>query len=100
MANGNDIIVIGGERTDGTILRSVEAYSCGQDEWIELPQMNIPRSCLSSVVVGNEIIVSGGKTTGNTGDAITDTIEVLDLAETPLQWTVSRARLPVPLSAH
>ena len=100
MANGYDVIVMGGENEDGRILKSVEGYSCGQDKWIELPQMNIPRSSLSSVVVGNEIIVSGGKTTGNTGDAITDTIEVLDLAETPLQWRVYPARLPVPLSAH
>ena len=100
MELGIDIIVTGGQRENGRIHRSVEGYSCSQDKWIGLPQMNIPRSRLSSVVVGNKIIVSGGKTTGNTSDAITDTIEVLDLAETPLKWTVSPARLPVPLSAH
>ena len=51
---------------------------------------------MSSVVVGNEIVVSGG----DTGPAITDTIEVLNLAETPLQWKISAAKLLIPLSAH
>ena len=58
--------------------------------------MNTPRSFMSSVVVGQEVIVSGG----DTGAAITDTIEVLNLAETPLQWKISPVKLPVPLSAH
>ena len=51
---------------------------------------------MSSVVVGQKVIVCGG----DTGDAITDTTEVLDLANTPLQWRISPVKLPVPLSAH
>ena len=51
---------------------------------------------MSFVVVGQEVIVSGG----DTGDGITNTNEVLNFAETPLQWKMSPARLPVPLSAH
>ena len=90
------IIIIGGRGQDGQSLRSVEGYIFLEGRWIELPAMNTPRSFMSSVVVGNEIVVSGG----DTGDAITDTIEVLNLAETPLQWRMSPARLPVPLSAH
>ena len=90
------IIVIGGRDQYGQSLRSVEGYIFLQGRWIELPAMNTPRSFMSSVVVGNEIVVSGG----DTGDAITDAIEVLNLAETPLQWRISPARLPVPLFAH
>ena len=90
------IIIIGGRGQDGQSLRSVEGYIFLEGRWIELPAMNTPRSFMSSVVVGNEIVVSGG----DTGDAITDTIEVLNLAETPLQWKISPARLPAPLSAH
>ena len=90
------LIVIGGRGQDGQSLRSVEGYIFLEERWIALPAINTPRSFMSSVVVGNEIVVSGG----DTGDAITDTIEVLNLAETPLQWKISPARLPVPLSAH
>ena len=90
------IIVIGGRGQEGESLRSVEAYIFLEGRWIGLPAMNTPRSFMSSVVVGQEVIVSGG----DTGDAITDTTEVLNLAETPLQWKMSPAKLPVPLSAH
>ena len=90
------VIVIGGRGHYGQSLRSVEMYIFLEGRWVELPAMNTPRSFMSSVVVGNEIIVSGG----DTGNAITDTIEVLNLAETPLQWKMSPAKLPVPLSAH
>ena len=90
------IIIIGGRGQDGQSLTSVEGYIFLEGKWIELPAMNTPRSFMSSVVIGSEIVVSGG----DTGDAITDTIEVLNLAETPLQWKLSPARLPVPLSAH
>ena len=90
------IIVIGGRGQDGQSLKSVEGYIFLEGRWIGLPAMNTPRSFMSSVVVGNEIVVSGG----DTGDAITDSIEVLNLAETPLQWRISPAKLPVPLSAH
>ena len=90
------IIVIGGRGQDGQSLSSVEGYLFVRGRWIELPAMNIPRSFTSSVVIGYKIVVSGG----DTGDAITDTIEVLNLAETPLQWRISPAQLPVPLCGH
>lgn len=90
------LIVIGGRGQDGESVRSVEGFMSLEGRWIELPAMNIPRSFMASVVVDQKVIVSGG----DTGDAITDTIEVLNLAETPLQWKVSPATLPVPLSAH
>ena len=89
-------IAIGGRDQDGQSRTSVEGCLFLKGRWVALPAMNIPRSFMSSVVIGNEIVVSGG----DTGDSITDTIEVLNLAETPLRWTISPAKLPVPLSAH
>ena len=96
LIESQSVIVIGGRGRYGESLSSVEVYIFLEGRWIGLPAMNTPRSFMSSVVVGQEVIVSGG----DTGDAITDTIEVLDLAESPLQWKISPAKLPVPLSAH
>ena len=90
------LIVLGGRSQERRILRSVEGYSFRENRWIELPEMNIPRAFHSAVVVGHLIIVSGG----DVGLEITDTIEILNLDETPLQWTISGATLPVPLSGH
>ena len=90
------IIVSGGRDQNGQSLNSLEGFIFPEGRWIELPPMNTPRSFAAAVVVDNKIIVSGG----DTGDTPTDTIEILNLAETPLQWITSAATLPVPLSAH
>ena len=90
-----DVIVIGGRGQDGRSLKSVERFIFREGRWIELPPMNTPRSFAASVVVDNKIIVSGG----DTGAALTDTIEILNLDETPLQWITSAAKLLFPLSA-
>ena len=92
----HDFIVLGGRGQDGQSLKSVERFIFREGRWIELPPMNTPRSFASSVLVGNQIVVSGG----DTGDTITDSIEILNLDETPLQWITSPAKLPSPLSAH
>ncbi len=91
-----DVIVIGGRGQDGRSLKSVERFIFREGRWIELPPMNTPRSFAASVVVDNKIIVSGG----DTGAALTDTIEILNLDETPVQWITSAANLCFPLSAH
>ena len=92
----HDFIVLGGRRQDGQSLKSVEKFIFRVGRWIELPPMNTPRSFASSVLVGNQIVVSGG----DTGDTITDSIETLNLNGTPLQWITSNAKLRAPLSAH
>jgi hypothetical protein len=92
----HDFIILGGRGQDGQSLKSVERFIFREGRWIELPPMNIPRSFASSVLVDNQIVVSGG----DIGDTITDTIEILNLDETPLQWITSPAKLRVPLSAH
>ena len=96
LLESKDVIVIGGRGQDGQSLKSVERFIFRVGRWIKLPPMNTPRSFAASVVVDNKIIVSGG----DTGAALTDTIEILNLDETPLQWITSAAKLWVPLSAH
>ncbi len=96
LLESKDVIVIGGRGQDGRSLKSVERFIFREGRWIELPPMNTPRSFAAAVVVDNKIIVSGG----DTGAALTDTIEILNLDETPLQWITSFAKLLVPLSAH
>jgi hypothetical protein len=91
-----DVIVLGGREPHGHSLGSAERYIFREGRWIELPSMNTPRSFLSSVVVDNEIVVSGG----DTGTVMTDSIETLNLDEIPLHWITSPAKLPVPLSGH
>ncbi|XP_028415275.1 kelch domain-containing protein 8A-like [Dendronephthya gigantea] len=91
-----DIFVMGGRGEDRKILGSVEKYVFHDGKWVLLPEMNTPRSFMSSVFVGNEIVVSGG----DTGLEVTDTIETLNFDETPPQWITSSAKLPVPLSGH
>jgi hypothetical protein len=93
------IIVLGGRGQDGRSLWSVEGYLFREGRWIELPPMNTPRSFMAAVVVDNQIVVSGGDT-GDLVTPLTDTIEILNLKETPLRWITSTAKLPVPLSAH
>ena len=92
----HDFIVLGGRGQGGQSLKSVERFIFREGRWIELPPMNTPRSFAASVLVGNQIVVSGG----DIGDTITDSIEILNLDETPLQWITSLAKLPFPLSAH
>ncbi|XP_028415279.1 actin-fragmin kinase-like [Dendronephthya gigantea] len=58
--------------------------------------MNLPRYLHSAIAIDHKVVVSGG----DTGPGRTDTIEILDLDETPPQWITSDARLPVPLCAH
>jgi hypothetical protein len=89
----HDFIVIGRRGQDGQSLKSVERFIFREGRWIELPPMNTARSFAASVLVDNQIVVSGG-------DTITDSIEILNLDETPLQWITSPAKLRVPLSAH
>ena len=88
------IIVLGGCDHENNILESVEGYN-GRG-WIELPSLNTPRHSHSSVLFGNQIVVSGGET----AHGRTDTIEIFNLRESPRRWITSSARLPVPLRAH
>ena len=99
-----DVILMGGEATDGKVLNSVEMYTSKEGQWIDLPPMVIPRASASSVVHENEVIVTGGKTNLDTSKEAktepTDSIEILNLESRPLKWEISYAKLPCPLAGH
>jgi hypothetical protein len=72
-----DLIVVGGLGDDCEILQSCERYSVDKDEWICLPDLNVP-AMNPSVCVFNEkfIFKFGGK---QSEEKLTNTIEKLDL---------------------
>ena len=88
-----EVIVIGGNGTEDTPLTSVKKAVVGKDHivWVSLPPMNVPRSHVSSAVIGRQIFVIGGGT---------DSIETLKVDQLPLQWAMSKAVLPFCLFGH
>jgi hypothetical protein len=62
----------------------------------------VPRSSASSVVFDNQVIVSGGctDTVVDYKNQPTDSIEVLNLDQSPLEWKLSAAKLPAPTAGH
>jgi hypothetical protein len=98
----HDVIIMGGLDKDGKPTNSVEKFCCKEGRWVDLAPMIVSRESASSVVLDNQVIVSGGRT--NTGQSDrnepTDSIEILDLDQCPLKWKMSAAKLPVPLSGH
>ena len=87
------VIAIGGSGEGGTTLASVEKIQLGNyDAALDpLPTMNVPRSLAASVGMRTKITVVGGGT---------ETIEILDVGQRPLQWIRSKAVLPFSLSGH
>ncbi|CAB3998139.1 kinase [Paramuricea clavata] len=88
-----EVIVMGGSGKGDTVLASVEKMQLGQSDttWVALAAMTVPRSHAASVVIGTQIIVNGGGT---------DSIEILDVGQRPLQWIKSKAVLPFYLLGH
>ena len=98
----HDVIIMGGLDKDGKPTNSVEKFCCKEGRWVDLAPMIVARKSASSVVLDNQVIVSGRRT--NTGQSDrnepTDSIEILNLDQCPLKWKMSAAKLPVPLSGH
>ena len=93
----HDIFVMGGRDKDNKPTNSVEKF-CSKDRiWVDVAPMNVPRASASSVVVGNQVIVSGGTTGKNVP---TDSIEILNLDQCPLRWVMSDVKLPAPAADH
>jgi N-acetylneuraminic acid mutarotase len=88
-----EVIVIGGSGKRDTTLVSVEKIQFGQSDttWVALAALTVPRSHAASVVIGTQIIVNGGGT---------DSIEILDVGQRPLQWIKSKAVLPFCSLGH
>jgi hypothetical protein len=100
----HDVIIMGGRDKGGKPTNSVEKFCCKEGRWVDLAPMIVSRESASSVVLDNQVIVSGGQT--NTGQSDrnerepTDSIEILNLDHYPLKWVMSAVKLPVRLSGH
>ena len=100
----HDVIIMGGLDKDRKPTNSVEKFCCKEGRWVDLAPMIVPRQSASSVVLDNQVIVSGGRTnTGQSDQNVrkpTVSIEILNLSRDPLKWAMSAAKLPVPLFGH
>ena len=88
------VMVIGGRNENG--LNSVEVLYPGSTMWTVLQPMQESRGSASSVLYGNDVIVSGGRS----GKVISDTIERLSLLNKPLRWIPFPVKLPLQCCGH
>ena len=98
-ANNNpEIIIMGGWSAPGkdTILNTVEIYDIAHGKSVQLPSMNHPRVETASCFFYNDVIVAGGYD----GCVCIDNIEILQMDQYPLRWTVFQGKLPSKLSSH
>ncbi len=98
----HDIIIIGGrcgqqnDQGGDKVLSTVEEFNTVKGQSTQLPRMNHPRTQSASCVYNGNVIVTGG----DDGQDGTDTIEVLDMNQHPLKWTMHDAKLPIKVSRH
>jgi hypothetical protein len=85
-SNTEDILIAGGWDSDDNDLKSVERFSWKNNVWERVSSMNVGRVGATSFVYENQLFVTGG--------CDSRVIEVLNLNESPLQWTVSQAVMP------
>ena len=81
-----DILVPGGRDSDGNWCKSVEKFSWKKNIWERVSSINADRVSATSFVYENQVFVLGG--------CFSPAIEVLNLNEDPLQWEISKAKLP------
>ena len=81
-----DILVAGGRDSDGNKIKSVEKFSWKKNVWERLSSINVGRIGATSFVYENQVFVLGG--------CFSPAIEVLNLNADPLQWEISKAKLP------
>ena len=89
----SNAIVIGGRNENA--LSSVEVLYPGSKTWTLLQPMQESRGSAASVLYGNDVIVTGGRS-----DGISDTIERLSLVLKPLTWIPFPVKLPLNLCGH
>lgn len=92
-ANEDEIYVIGGMTASG-VTGEVLRYNLLTDGWTQTVEKPTPVSEVSSVVIGGEIYVPGGKL--ESGE-ISDQLEIYDIDNNT--WQIGAA-LPLPLSAY
>ena len=97
----HDIFIMGGIDGSNKVTNCVEMFCCKEGRWVDVAPMIVPREAASSVVVDNQIIVSGGLVgVGDRDQLCLDSIEILDLDKYPFKWKMSDAKLPVPPHYH
>ena len=92
---GASVMVIGGSNEEES-LSSVEVLYPGSEVWTMLQPMEQLRGSASSVLHGNDIIVSGGRSY----KGYTDTLERLSLVNKPLRWIPFPVKLPHKCCGH
>jgi N-acetylneuraminic acid mutarotase len=78
----NTVWVIGGFEPQGSQVSGVASarvlhLNAAQDQWIDGPELHHPRAAGAAAVVGDKIVVVGGRTAGNSAEPVTPT-EVFD----------------------
>ena len=90
----SSILVIGGQNENG--LSSVEVLYPGSKTWTLLQSMQESRGSAASLLYGNDVIVTGGRSAG----VVSDTIERLSLVTKPITWIPFPVKLPMNLCGH
>ena len=97
-SRNQDIIIVGGWYAPGleSVSNMAETFNTVERKSTQLPSMNIARAESASSVYNGDVIVTGGFD-GKDG---TDSIEILEMNQHPLRWTMFDRKLPVKLSSH
>ncbi|CAB3982419.1 kelch 40 [Paramuricea clavata] len=89
-------MVIGGQN-EGVNLSSAEVLYPGSQTWTVLQSMQESRGSAASVLYGNDVIISGGRS----NEGCSDTIERLSLVCKPFKWIPFPAvKLPMKICGH
>jgi N-acetylneuraminic acid mutarotase len=95
-AVGNDVYLIGGEMTGGTVLSSVEKYNSVTEEWELLTALKPTAvSNIAAASIGSQIYVPGGYT----GSVTLNVLEVFD-TDTETWQVIDTDPLPIESSAQ
>jgi N-acetylneuraminic acid mutarotase len=96
--NNQDIIILGGWYARGmqNVLNTVDKINIVEGKSTQLPELNHPRAASASCVYNGDVIITGGYD----GQRGTDSLEILNINQDPLRWTMFDGKLPVKLSGH
>ena len=99
----NNYVFLSGGYSENSFLSKVEVYNVDKDQWSPCPNLNNPRECHASCILGEKLYVSGGDNVGG------DTIEVADcskLLNGSATWEILNVRYKAyfhvfsPLTSH
>ena len=89
------VVVIGGRNNEGN-LSSVEALYPGSNVWTVLKPMKESRGSAMSILYGNDVIVTGGRSNA----CVSETMAMLSLVNKPLTWVPFPVKLPIKCCGH